>query len=464
MTTSPPSVRRGLVARLLGPLLLVMAFGGASAYGLASHFSQAVLDQWLYDSAISLANRVRWEDGRATVDLPEIAREILEWDVVDRIYYEVISERGERLLGNAFIPPPSSPQPLAAPVYYDARIGEVPVRVLAVPVQVPHPEPAVVRIAETRLKRNALARQVLWISVALSVALAALSAGLVWHAIGKGMASMEGAVRRVRAAHAATPLAPIRPDEALPQEVLPLVLQINELIEDLTKAHRLNQRFIADAAHQLRTPLAALRVQLEVAQRERDPARHEQAVRDAVNVLARMGRTLHQLLTLARTDETAPAAAGQAGLVDLDAIAREEVERRLDDAVAARVDLGYAGAGRPVTVRGSAELVQEAVANLLDNALRYGARGGHVTVGVADGPPEVCVEDRGPGIPPEERDKVCRRFYRMPGTDGEGCGLGLAIVSEIARRHGGDLLLEDASPERGLRARIVFAGAGRANA
>src|SRR5207237_1019835 len=129
--------------------------------------------------------------------------------------------------------------------------------------------------------------------------------------------------------------------------------------------------------------------------------------------------------------------------VDIDLIAREEVERRIDDALAAGVDLGYAGAGKPVWVRGQEELLREAISNLLDNALRYGASGRNVTVGVSAAAPEVYVEDAGPGIPAAERDKVRQRFYRIAGTQGDGCGLGLSIVEEIVRRHAGDLVLEE---------------------
>src|SRR4051812_46860548 len=167
----------------MGPLVLIMIAGGACAYGLAQYFSQTVLDQWLYDSAVSLANRVKWEQHRAIVDLPEGAREILEWDVVDRIFYEVISERGERLVGNAVLPvPPVAPSP-GHPVYYQGRVNDAQVRVLAVGVQVPHEFPVIVKVAETRLKRNALASQVLWISVALSVVLAGVCAVVIWYGI-----------------------------------------------------------------------------------------------------------------------------------------------------------------------------------------------------------------------------------------------------------------------------------------
>ena len=450
------SIRRALLARLMGPLLLIMVAGGACAYGLAQYFSHAVLDQWLYDSAISLGNRVKWQGGTAFVDLPEGAREILEWDVVDRIFYEVISDRGGRLIGNAMLPAPPPSADTMKPAYYEGHVNDALVRVLAVRLRGPDHNAVLVKVAETRLKRNALASQVLWISVALSILLAAVSAVVIWYGIGNGMASMEKAIREVRSVHAAAPLSRIPVDATLPREVFPLVQEINDLIENLSTAHHLNQRFIADAAHQLRTPLASLRVQLELALREHDAVRHARAIDDAVTALTRMGHTLHQLLTLAKADTTESGVVPKTR-VDIDLIAREEVERRIDDALAAGVDLGYAGAGKPVWIHGQEELLREAVSNLLDNALRYAAAGRHVTVGVSAAAPEIYVEDKGPGIPVGEREKVRQRFYRIPGTVGDGCGLGLSIVEEIVRRHSGSLVLENRGNGPGLRVRFIFA-------
>jgi two-component system sensor histidine kinase TctE len=451
----PRSIRRALLARLMAPLLMILALSGISAYGLAQHFSQVVLDNWLYDSAMSLANRVRWENGRAVVDLPEGAREILEWDIVDRVYYEVGPLRGERLMGNAFLPlPPSMPHDSAA-VYYEGIVSGASVRVLAVALQAPDGNPIIVKVAETRHKRNALASEVLWISIVLSVMLAAVSLLVIWYGVGSGIDSMEKAVRDVRRQHAVAALTPIPIDAEVPVEVVPLVHEINDLIGDLSASHRLNQRFVADAAHQLRTPLAALRVQLELALREHDPERHARAINDAVHVLTRMGHTLHQLLTLAKADEEA---SDTLPLVDIDLIAREEVERRIDDAVCAGVDLGYSGTGEPILIRGQEDLLREAVANLLDNALRYGGTGERVTVGVETNAPEIYVEDEGPGIPEKERDRVRERFYRIAGTQGDGCGLGLSIVEEIVRRHAGSLVLESGAGGAGLRARFIFPG------
>ncbi len=465
------SIRRALLLRLMGPLLVLTLLAGASAYGLARHFAEAVLDQWLYDSAISLASRVKWENGRASADLSDSARAIIELDVVDRVFYEVHAADGRRILGNVFMPDPSNfPRSSENNIFYESTINGTPVRVVALSIARPGVETVIVKVAETLRKRLTLARQVLLISVALSLVLAAMCAMLAWYGVGQGMASVQKAVREIRTLHASAPLEPIPTLGDLPLEVMPLVEEINNLILDLSSAHRLNQRFIADAAHQLRTPLATLRVQLELALREQDPERHARAINDAIEVLSRMGRVLHQLLTLARADEGYPEKNARP-LVDIDRMAREEIEQRLDDAVAAGTDLGYDGPEQAVHVEGEEALLREALANLLDNALRYGRPGGQITVGVKAGPPaEIHVEDNGPGIPATERDKVRDRFYRMPASPGDGCGLGLAIVEEIARRHGVTLLLEDAEAaageehngqngHKGLRARLVFPAA-----
>lgn len=332
-------------------------------------------------------------------------------------------------------------------------------RIVAVTVSLPSERNILVKMAETRNKKNALTKQALWISIAVSLLIAALSAVFTWHGISSGIDSMERAVRAVGEQHSQAPLQLIPIGDNIPREVTPLILEINRLIEDLTAAHHLNQRFISDAAHQLRTPLATLRVQLELARRERNPQRHSKALDDAVDGLTRMSRMVHQLLTLT-TAEYAEVQAVEA--VDLDQIARQEIERHIDGATVRGIDLGYAGATQPVMVAGRIELLREAVSNLIDNALKYGGTNRQVTVGVIGDPPEVFVEDRGPGIPPDELPKVRDRFYRIPGTFGDGCGLGLSIVEEIARHSGAALMLEPGPDGTGLRARLVFSVAGRA--
>ena len=458
MATRSRSIRCALLVRLLGPLLLLTLIAGAAAYGVARHFSDAVLDRWLYDSAISLANRVHWQDGVAGIGLPAGAQGISERDVIDRVFYEVVSAAGERIAGNASLPAPPQPlHKLGAKQFYTAQVAEDPVRILAVVLGTDGGGPVIVRIAETQQKRTALARQLLWISVVLSLVMATATAAFIWYGIGRGITALEKAVRKTGAPGAGALLTPLALTPDMPSEVFPLVAQINKLIAELSAAHRVNERFIVNAAHQLPTPVATLRVQLESASRERDPQRRAEAVNDAVQVVTHMSRMLHQLLTLAKADESATHPLRDAS-ADVDLIAREEVERRLDDAVALGVDLGYEGAGKPVPVAGNDDLVREALVNLLDNALRYGTSGGQVTVGVTgSSAPELYVEDRGPGIPAAERERVGDRFYRLPGTPGDGCGLGLSIVKEIARLCGASFILDRAAEGSGLRARLVFA-------
>lgn len=460
MTPRPHSIRRTLLVQLMGPMLLVALVAGACAYSVASHFSQVILDQWLHDSAISLATRVRWDGERASVDLTDDIRKILETDTIDRVFYEVTGSDGTRIGGNALLPP--LPSPLTHPgatLRYEGSTNDSRVRVIALALPEHRGTSVVVKVAETQQKRSALARQLFWMSLGLSLVLAGLSATFIWYGIGRGIASIEQAVRGVRRQDGGAPLAPIRTDADMPVEVFPLVEQINDLLADLVAAQRLNERFIVNAAHQLRTPVATLRVRLEMASREPDAARRAEAIADSIRVVSHMTRMLHQLLMLARADEKAIGPGGPAS-ADIDLIAREEVERRLDDALALAVDLGYEGPGEPTLVAGNADLIREAVANLLDNALRYGSSGGQITVGVAGAPaPAIHVEDHGPGIPAAERERVTERFQRLPGTRGEGCGLGLAIVHEIAALFQATLRLEGRHDGSGLRATVAFAPA-----
>jgi two-component system sensor histidine kinase TctE len=447
-----------LLAGIVPALVVIAVFSGSFAYWLARYFSQSVLDQWLYDTAATLARRVQRSAHGIVVDVPQGAREMLEWDEIDRIYFEVLSGVGTRHFGD--VPLPAPPKQLSwkqRSAFYDARIGTTPVRVLAIVLDDRTDPVVVVKVAETRLKRRVLASHVLWISVAVSVLLVVASAIIVWYAINRGTASIRAAVSRAHRASERTPLLPITIDQTMPEEVRPLIQDINELMENLHGAHRLNREFIANAAHQLRTPIASLRVQIEIALRETDPAKQQTALADAVKLLGRLGRMLHQLLIVARTDD-ASNDVGHATSVNIDQLAREELEGRLDDCAQLGIDLGYEGQGQPVTIAGSDTMYREAIANLIDNAVRYASSGGRITVGVTAGPPTVYVEDEGPGISATHLEHIGTRFYRVPGSPGEGCGLGIAIVKSILQRHGGHFTLGPGSRQRGLRATMHFPG------
>ncbi len=453
------SLRRNLLARLMLPFVAVVVVAGVFAWGLAKHFSQQALDQWLYDSAVTLARQVRFVAGEARIEVPGPAIDMFEADPVDRIYYDVATSAGKRILSNATLPqPPLAPEGVLEPVYWDTSFEGQMVRAIALRAPGLGRETVVVKVAETRNKRDALANEVLVATLAIVAVLVMASVLLVSTGIGRSLAVLQPIVQRVRGLRRAFAELPEGPE--VPSEVRPLVRTINELMRDISREHASRQRFVADAAHQLRTPLATLRVQLELALREKDAERQHQALASAVTVLSRTSHLIHRLLTLSRVDQEAEAA-GPDEIVDLDALAREVVETWIDRAIERGIDLGYDNPGAAVEVRGKAVFLREALSNLVENALDYAGAAGPVTVGVTSGPARFYVEDVGAGIPEGEREKVRGRFYRIPGTPGEGCGLGLAIVDEIARIHGARLEIGGREGGPGTRVAMVFAGLAR---
>jgi two-component system sensor histidine kinase TctE len=240
-----------------------------------------------------------------------------------------------------------------------------------------------------------------------------------------------------------------------PAEMQPLVSAINELLARAAQGQRAQQRFLANAAHQLRTPVATLQVQIERALREQDDGGRTTALRHVDDAIKRLGHLLHQLLTLAKLEPD-----GQSTIApeacDLVALAKDSVERFVDRALSCDCDLGYSGPDGTVRAHAAPILVHEMLVNLLENACQY-APGGHVTVSVADDPPRLIVEDDGPGIPAAERERVWDRFYRIPESAGFGCGLGLPIVQEMARLQGATVSLDAAGEHGGTRVVITFA-------
>jgi two-component system sensor histidine kinase TctE len=217
------------------------------------------------------------------------------------------------------------------------------------------------------------------------------------------------------------------------------------------------QRFIADASHQLRTPLAALQTQTEAALRDRDPDSLRQALLRLNASTRRTSRLANQLLAIAQVSPEPGARPPQEPL-DLAGLAAEVTREWVPAALERKIDLGFEAPTAPAMVRGQSVLLGEALKNLIDNALRHAPDGGHVTVRVvgADSSVDLEVEDDGPGVPRDQRDRVLERFYRMPSDKSEGCGLGLAIVKEIAENHGAEITLADSHGERGLLVRIRF--------
>jgi len=453
-----PSLRRRLLIQLWLPLLGVLLAGACVSVGLAVHFGNVAHDRWLLDSALALATQLRSETTGPRLTLPPSAVEMFEWDSVDQIFEDVTDADGHHLFGNASFPRRPGLVPANVPQFYDEMLGGRPVRVVAIAVTGPPPESktVVIQVAETLIKRKTLVREIVLLTVPLQVIILLLAGAFIWYAVTSSLSTLDATASRLRT-YSPEHLVPVGEGESLPSEVKPLIVAIDQLIGKLAEAREAQQRFVANAAHQLRTPLAALQVQTERASRETDPRKHAEALDEVIKSLSRMRHLTQQLLTLSRADASS-ANMLRMEPVDLAQLARSEIERWADAAIERNIDLGYDGPEKGIVVHGEPRLLSELLGNLIDNAIQYGGAGASVTVGVREHPLKLFVEDDGPGILPQERSHVFEPFYRVRGSAGAGCGLGLTIAHEIAARHQATLGIVDTGDARGARIEVVFSG------
>nr|WP_216655208.1 sensor histidine kinase [Stenotrophomonas maltophilia] len=451
------SLRGLLLRRLWLPLLVLLLCSAVGSFALARFYAGQVYDRWLLDSAMSLSELVTVQDGRASIEITPAVSRMFSWDTADEVHGEVVDAEGGRLYGDL---PEALPRPAIAAgndddaIYYDARVRGQAVRMVEVVVSAGPGHDIRLRVAETLRKRHRLERKLLLTSVPFQAAILALAAWLAWSGTGAA-ARHANLVARKLASPRPDPLAPLDPAQEAPRELWPAVEAYNALLQRLDAMQDAQRRFVSNAAHQLRTPLAAMQVELESSLRQHDPQAQQLALSGTLAGLARLQHLVNQLLMLSRSEDPHGSALPLQPM-DLAALARGVVERYADRALAAGVDLGYEGPDDGVQVQGDPQLLREALGNLLDNALRYGAVPGVITLGVrqeAEGV-QAWVDDDGAGIAEAERTRVTERFYRAS-SEGDGCGLGLAIVAEIAQRHGAILMI-DTAPIGGARVGLRF--------
>jgi two-component system, OmpR family, sensor histidine kinase TctE len=445
---------------MLAPLLLLWPMSVVLTWLVAQGIANKPYDRQLGEMVRVLSKQVALESrGGAPVAqfrLPAGASEILHTDEADDIYYQVLGLRGEYLSGDRSLPVPAAEERLPAGELHfrDDTLHNESVRVAYMWIDLPG-RPGngpLVQVAETLGKRSRLATEIIKGVILPQFVILPLAVLLVWLALARGIAPLNELQQRIRRRDSSD-LSPIDEREA-PEEVSPLVRAINDLLGRLDQSLSAQKHFLADAAHQLKTPLAGLRTQAELAQREIDAGSADpQAVKRSLQQIAlssqRAAHMVNQLLAMARAEDKQHAAHRQS--VNLARLATETVRDFVPRALEKRIDLGYEGpdSGHATPVKGHALLLREMIRNLVDNALQYTPAGGTVTVRVVDDPfgqvVVLQVEDSGPGIPASERDKVFQPFYRVLGTEVDGSGLGLAIVREIADQHGAQILLEDAN-------------------
>jgi two-component system sensor histidine kinase TctE len=450
-------LQRELQWRLALPVLCIVLVGGLfSAYG-AQFLVDKVFDRWLLDAASSLAGEVKMDEGHARISLNPQAERMLIYDVVDRVDFAVLDDGGRLLAGRAGIPLAGHNERHYddGARAFDAEFLNREVRIAWVDVRPGgRADPVRVGIAETRLKRDRAQRDLLLVFSPLSLLLL-LAAFVIAQGVRRTIRPLEAlAARWNQRSH--TSLDAIPTDE-VPRELMPFATALNDMLQRVRGVLEREQRFASTAAHQLRTPLTALQLGLARAAEASDLDSARSVLKDLGGTTQRTARLVQQLLALSRLDPEL-AKTTEFNRLELGALARSVGESYVDVAadLGIRLELEEVGHGRdPAAIRGQAELVSEALGNLVDNALRHTPTGGVVRIVVSDRPPTLAVHDSGPGVRDDERERVFERFARGAAAQGPGSGLGLAIVKEIAGLHGAAVEL-GRSPSGGALFSLVF--------
>jgi two-component system, OmpR family, sensor histidine kinase TctE len=439
------SLRAQLLRMLLPPIAALLALGAALAYHAAREPTTEAYDQALVDIGIALGAHIQAAQGDYRFELPAAVEKMVRTDRYDLIYYRVLGPNGKDIAGDVRVPASDGDGSS-----YNGVVNGQNVRVVRVETECERAT-CTVLVAETTNKRARAAREFLLTSLLPGILIALATMLIVWFGVKRGLWPLARLSDELKA-RSPHDLRPIDA-AAAPDETRPLVSALNGLLEELAQGAQNQQRFLANAAHQLRTPLAGLQAHTELALAQPMPQACRAHLEQVHRATIRTARLANQLLALARAE---PGGRGTPAQVNLRNVVESEADAWVHQALARDVDLGFELDAAPV--RGDAFLLREALANLVHNAIEYSAAGSRVTVrtGQRSGESFAEVEDEGPGIAPPERSRVLERFYRVPGTPGTGSGLGLAIVREIAAGHGARIELADGAGARGCRVALTF--------
>lgn len=441
---------------MLTPLLLLWPASLVLTWLVAQSIADKPFDRGLEYNVQALAQLVSLVDSRQVqFNLPQPARQLLRADEADQIYYQVLGLKGELISGDKDLPLPTegTKGEFGETFLREDEMRGLKVRVAAtwVDLGLTSGQKVLVQVAETREKRSVLATEIIKGVMLPQFVILPLAVLLVWLALVRGIKPLHQLESRIRA-RKPDDLSPLD-DSTVPQEVAPVVSAVNDLLDRLKDSIATQKRFLADAAHQLKTPLAGLRMQADLALRANAS---EQDLKLSLQQIGRSSvratHTVNQLLSLARAESGA--VTNQ--LCDLADLVIEVVQDSVPKALDRKIDLGYEGVepddpnGK---LMGNPTLLKELTRNLVDNAIHYsptnGSHIGVVTVRLLldkfSHTIVLQVEDNGPGIPESERELVLQPFYRALGTNADGSGLGLAIVQEIAQKHSATLTIESAS-------------------
>lgn len=451
------SIRQKLLNWLLILLLPLLLLGTVSAYYLANYFANLAYDRALFRVALALADQVEVKAGKMIVDLPDSTLDLIEYDKDDYIYYQVQDTNHLVMIGEDKLTPPKVMPTAGQHVYYDAEFNNQLLRLVAFSLPIAGVVPkgnATILIGETTSKRDIMAHDIIAIMLIPQILMIILVTFLVNLGIKRGLISLEK-LKDLISRRLPTDTHPLAEQEA-PQELQPLLHAMNDLLVKEKGAVDERRLFLANAAHQLKTPLAGLKIQAEAALRESDLDSVQHALQQISAGSDNLGRLANQLLSLARAE---PGDNHTITLVPVDLVklVNEVTADWVPKALENHIDLGVDCLLQRLEISGNEVLLQELLNNLIDNAIRYNAVKFNdinhhqtlnkvtVSLNLKGGEAVLAVQDDGMGIALNEQQKVFERFYRVLGNTANGCGLGLAIVKEIAHQHSGRVELSYAN-------------------
>ena len=452
----PYSLSGQLLLWLMLCLFVILSASAIVSYNRAYRFANLAYDRAIYRVALALADQVDVVNNKIKVDLPQIAEDLLEYDTEDYISYRISAPDGHFVAGDDEIDLPIQKVPSGQPIYYDDTLNDDKVRVVAYALPIINSKlkgDLLIQVAETRVKRETMVREIIEEMLIPQLLIMLATAFIIFFSVKHSLKPLNR-LKNALALRTANDLSTI-PTHHTPLEIAPLLDEINALMRRVETSVGFQKAFIADASHQLRTPLAILQNQAELALREEVPVSTQYMLQNIAKTTQHLSHLVHQLLTLARVEPSTNSNFSLV-LVNLSQLAKEVTAEWVPKALAKQIDLGFVSMDEGIMIMGNAFMLKEMLSNLIDNAIIYTPAKGEITVSIALKQFHVLlqVSDTGIGIPAEQRLQVFKRFYRIKNT-GEGCGLGLAIVKEIANSHNAEVFITSHA-DKNLAAGCVF--------
>ena len=437
------SISGQLLLWLMMCLFIILSISSVISYSRAYHFANLAYDRSIFRVALALADQADVINNKIKVDLPQIAEDLLEYDRDDYISYRISAPSGKLVVGDADIMAPKQKVISGGHIYYDDNLNGEKVRVVAYALPIINSKlkgDLLIQVAETLEKREYMVREIIEEMLIPQLLIMLVTALVILFSVKHSLSPLNR-LKNALSGRSQNDLSPLSTDDT-PLEITPLLYEINALMRRLDEGINFQKAFIADASHQLRTPLAALQNQAELALREKVPTSTKQSLENIAASTKHLSHMVHQLLTLARV-EPSTKSTYSFELINLVTLARDVTAEWVPQALNKKIDLGFDTSTESIMISGNSFMLKEMLANLLDNAICYTPNGGEVTVAILHKNNHAVLQlrDNGIGIAPEKREQVFNRFYRIQDNVGEGCGLGLAIVKEVANAHGANVYI-----------------------